>query len=137
MSDVSWTDGGPGVMGERDAPGPKSFIVTWILSLFLGTFGIDRFYLGKVGTGLLKLFTLGGLGVWTLVDLFVTLIGRTRDSRGRRLAGVDRGGRRVVAWIVSILVVFGGGGTGPQFAPTAPGVNNDTPVSEATLTLNG
>ena len=41
-----------------DAPGTKSLVVTWLLALFLGSLGIDRLYLGKVGTGILKLFTL-------------------------------------------------------------------------------
>src|SRR3954447_11954761 len=44
----------------------KSFLVTWLLSLLLGVWGIDRFYLGKVGTGILKLLTFGGLGIWAL-----------------------------------------------------------------------
>lgn len=49
-----------GAAYSPDAPGTKSFVVTWLLALFLGSLGIDRFYLGKVGTGVFKHFALGG-----------------------------------------------------------------------------
>jgi uncharacterized iron-regulated membrane protein len=81
----------------------KSFIATWLFSWFLGYFGVDRFYLGKVGTGVLKLITLGGCGIWWLVDLILTLAGVQRDKAGRRLAGYDE--HKKLAWIVTGALV--------------------------------
>ncbi len=48
----------------------KSAMVTVILSIFWGELGIDRFYVGDFGWGLLKLFTLGGFGIWWFIDIF-------------------------------------------------------------------
>ena len=63
---------------------PKSRLVVTLLAWFLGVFGAHRFYLGKIGTALLMLFTLGGLGIWALVDfIFAVLweryLGETRS----------------------------------------------------------
>ena len=88
----------------------KSFVVTWILAFLLGTFGIDRFYLGKIGTGILKLITFGGLGLWTLIDLIITLVGARRDKAGQPLAGYDQ--YKVLAWIVTIVLVVLGASIG-------------------------
>jgi hypothetical protein len=82
----------------------KSFVVTWLLAWLLGIFGVDRFYLGKTGTGLLKLVTLGGLGLWALVDLFLTLAGAQRDKQGLKLAGYEQ--HKAVAWIVTGAVIL-------------------------------
>ncbi|WP_217375673.1 Ltp family lipoprotein [Paenarthrobacter ureafaciens] len=84
--------------------GNKSFLTTWLLSLLVGVFGVDRFYLGKVGTGILKLVTFGGLGIWALVDLILVLANKTRDKQGRPLEGYDR--HKKVALIVTAAVVL-------------------------------
>ncbi len=45
--------------------------------------GVHRFYLGKIGTGLLMLFTLGGLGIWTMIDFVFAVAGLMNDKDGR------------------------------------------------------
>lgn len=66
--------------------GQKSYMVAVLLSLFVGCFGIDRFYLGYKGLGVLKLITLGGCGVWALLDLILIIIGNLQDANGHDLA---------------------------------------------------
>jgi hypothetical protein len=84
----------------------KSFLVTWLLSLLLGGLGVDRFYLGKIGTGILKLVTFGGLGIWALIDLILILTNKQTDKQGRRLEGYDK--HKLVALIVTAVVIIGG-----------------------------
>lgn len=73
-------------MGQSlDRFGDKSLAVAAILCFFLGGFGAHRFYLGKIGTGILYLFTFGLFGIGALVDFFLIITGAMRDSKGEQL----------------------------------------------------
>lgn len=63
----------------------RHFLAVFFLSFMWGSFGVDRFYLGKIWTGLLKLITFGGLGVWALVDLVLIMSGAMRDKQGNEM----------------------------------------------------
>ena len=60
----------------------KSRFVALLLCCFFGIIGAHRFYVGKSGTAALMILTLGGIGIWTLIDLFIILVGSFRDKQG-------------------------------------------------------
>ena len=64
---------------------PKGFTPTVLLCMFFGLLGIHRFYVGKIGTGLLQLVTFGAFGIWTLIDYIILLTGSFRDKEGFRV----------------------------------------------------
>lgn len=69
-----------------DLVSPKSKIVALLLAIFLGYLGIHRFYVGKIGTGIIWLLTAGVFGIGWVVDIIWIIIGGFKDSYGRRLA---------------------------------------------------
>jgi TM2 domain-containing membrane protein YozV len=66
----------------------KRILPAFLLCFFFGVLGVHRFYVGKIGTGILQLVTLGGLGIWALVDFIMIIVG----------ASTDKAGNRVTAW---------------------------------------
>jgi hypothetical protein len=64
----------------------KQYVTTLLLSFFLGGLGVDRFYLGYTGMGVGKLLTLGGCGIWSLVDFILIAMRKVTDSQGNPLA---------------------------------------------------
>jgi TM2 domain-containing membrane protein YozV len=63
----------------------KGFVPTLLLCILLGGLGVHRFYVGKVGTGILQLLTLGGLGIWALIDLISIATGNFTDAQGQTI----------------------------------------------------
>ncbi|RLI83923.1 TM2 domain-containing protein [Archaeoglobales archaeon] len=64
---------------------PKKWRTALILSIFLGLFGIDRFYLGYSLKGILKLFTAGGFYIWWIIDIIQIARNSLRDANGMKL----------------------------------------------------
>ena len=68
-----------------DQVSDKSMVPAALLCFFLGIFGIHRFYLGRPGTAILMILTLGGLGIWQIIDLVRIITGGLKDGQGRVL----------------------------------------------------
>lgn len=66
----------PGVFSD------KEYIIALLFSIFLGYLGIDRFYMGQIGIGIGKLLTLGGCGIWYLIDIILIATRSSNDSTG-------------------------------------------------------
>jgi len=66
----------PGVFSDKD------WTTALILSVLLGGLGVDQFYLGNTGLGIAKLLTLGGCGIWALIDVIRIAMNSVPDSNG-------------------------------------------------------
>ena len=71
MSDATTTD--------------KRILPAFLLCFLLGVFGAHRFYVGKTGTAFIMIVTLGGLGIWALIDLILIIVGAFTDANGVKI----------------------------------------------------
>ena len=72
-------------LGPQEAESEKRILPAVLLCFFFGIFGAHRFYVGKRGTGLLQLFTLGGLGIWAMIDFIMIIVGAFTDGDDNKI----------------------------------------------------
>ena len=82
MSDVHSADV---QTGATEQISDKGFVPAILLCFFLGVLGVHRFWVGKYLTGILMLLTLGGLGIWSLIDFIIIVTGNFTDAQGRKI----------------------------------------------------
>ena len=80
----AWEDLVP--VPSNSEPSDKDFVITLLICVFLGGLGVHRFFVDKIGTGILMLITLGGLGLWWIIDIILIVIGSFEDSEGKVIA---------------------------------------------------
>lgn len=74
-----------GAPQKGSAISEKKILPAFLLCSMLGFLGAHRFYAGKVGTGIAQLFTLGGFGIWALIDLIILICGSFTDGDGNKI----------------------------------------------------
>ena len=72
----------PGLTSESSE---KKILPAFLLCFFLGPLGIHRFFVGKTGSGIAQIFTLGGCVIWSFIDLIMIACGSFKDSKGKTL----------------------------------------------------
>ena len=70
---------------NNEQKSPKSNVVAFILCFFIGALGVHRFYVGKIGSGVAQLLTLGGLFIWSFIDFIMIICGKFTDKDGKTL----------------------------------------------------
>jgi len=113
------------------------YITATYFSLFLGMLGVDRFYMGYVGLGILKLITFGGLGIWWLIDLIWIALGNAKTKRGVRLVRNDDDTRLALIGVgIFVLLQVVGAVLGTvSYATTLRSIDNG--LTEITKSLDG
>jgi TM2 domain-containing membrane protein YozV len=90
VPDIAFSNNEPVIATPEVISKQRHFLAVFFLSLMWGFLGVDRMYLGKYVTGFLKLITLGGFGLWALIDFSNIVSGRMRDREGNKMLEYDR-----------------------------------------------
>ena len=107
--DIAFAHGEPVIATPEIVMKQRHFLAVFFFSLMWGFLGVDRFYMGKYGTGFLKLITIGGFGIWALADLKTVLSGKMRDREGNKMLGYDEYKKLALSTTIlffGILVIF-------------------------------
>jgi TM2 domain-containing membrane protein YozV len=92
----------------KKIPRQRHFLILFFFSFMWGVFGVDRFYMGYIGTGILKLITFGGLGFWALSDMIIIMTGTFKDKQGRLALQAEEYKKfagRTILWFAILLGV--------------------------------
>ena len=81
----------------------KSFLITEVLAILLGWLGAHRYYTGYIGLGVLQTVTLGGCGIWSLIDIIFISLGKYKDAKGQELEDYNK---NIGIAAISILVIL-------------------------------
>ena len=82
----------------------KNWLTTFLLCLFLGNFGVHRFYTRKIASGIFQLLTAGGLGIWSLIDLILIASEKFKDSKGNYIKSHNK--NLNVALIFCVIIIL-------------------------------
>ncbi len=96
-------------VSTKKLPRQRHFLITFFFSFMWGSFGADRFYMGYIGTGIIKLLTFGGFGIWTIIDLFVIMAGAMKDKQDQdmlQFAEYKKFAQKTVLWFAILLGLF-------------------------------
>ena len=114
-----------------------AYVTVTYFSLFLGFLGVDRFYMGYVFLGVVKLLTFGGLGIWWLIDFIWIALGNAKTKAGVRLLRTDRDNRIVFIGLAIFLLIQLVGATLSTISYVGTLNSIDNSVSELSHTLEG
>ena len=82
-----------------------AYLTATFFSLFLGFLGVDRFYLGHVGLGILKLITFGGFGIWWAIDFILIALGNVKNKKGVQIVRTESATKHVYAAVIVFVVM--------------------------------